>query len=95
MQRSVKDNSQERQIEALAQEIETLKQQQIVNPENFKFPMPYSPFAGDGEIPARYWERATNLATFQSADICLCAAVAHKHTSSHRTIKSISYPENH
>ena len=30
--RSVKDNSQEKQIETLTQEIETLKQQRIVNP---------------------------------------------------------------
>ena len=30
--RSVKDNSQEKQIQALTQEIETLKQQQIVRP---------------------------------------------------------------
>jgi hypothetical protein len=30
--RSVKDNSQEKQIETLTQEIEMLKQQRIVNP---------------------------------------------------------------
>ena len=30
--RTVKDNSQEKQIEALTQEIETLKQQRVVNP---------------------------------------------------------------